>query len=94
VGFSVQKWNPCPGRAELLFFCLECEDHLPDLLVRLGGVRLLFGLVSRGSGSMSFMGYFTTSFPVSSIDSLDEFPEAESMFGFSWWDHVVFDMFG
>ena len=64
------------------------------LVVRLGRVRLLFGLVSRGSGSMSFMGYFTVSFPVLSINSLDEFLEA----GKSVWllvvDHVVFDTFG
>ena len=64
------------------------------LVVRLGRVRLLFGLVSGGSGSTSFAGYFTASFPILSIDSLDEFPEA----GKSVWlfvvDHVIFDTFG
>jgi len=64
------------------------------LVVRLGRVSLLFGLVSGGSGSTSFAGYFTASFPVSSIDSLDEFPEARKSVWLFVVDHVVFDTFG
>ena len=40
------------------------------------------------------MGYFTTSFPVSSIDSLDEFLEARKGVWLLVVDHVVFDTFG
>jgi len=40
------------------------------------------------------MGYFTASFPVLSIDSLDEFPEAGKYVWLFVVDHVVFDTFG
>jgi len=43
---------------------------------------------------MSFTGNFTVSFPVSSIDSLDEFPEARKGVRLVVVDHVVFDTFG
>ena len=64
------------------------------LVVRLGRVRLLFGLVSRGSGSASFVGYFTTSFPVSCINRLDEFPEDGKGVWLIVMGHIVFDTFG
>jgi len=91
---SVWKWNPCSGRAWVIILLLGLRRTLAGLVVRLGRVRLLFGLVSRGSGSMSFSGYFTASFPVSCIDSLDEFPEAGKGVWLLVVDHVVFDAFG
>ena len=64
------------------------------LVVGLVGVRLLFGLVSRRSGSLGFMGEFSFSFPVSCIDSLDEFSESCEGGQLVVVDHIIFDMFG
>src|SRR5882724_1609738 len=82
------------GRARVVVLLLGMRRTFAGLVVRLGRVRLLFGLVSRGSGSTSFVGYFTVSFPVSSIDSLDEFPEAGKHVWLFVVDHVIFDAFG
>jgi len=64
------------------------------LVVRLGGVRLLFGLVSGGSGSAGFVGKFPTSFPVSCVDSLHKIPETGKGFWLLMVDHIIFDVFG
>jgi len=77
VDFFCSEQEPLPWvEPELLFFCLELEDPLPDLLLDLLESDLLFGLVSRRSGSSGFAGEFSFSFPVSGINSLDKFSES------------------
>jgi len=78
----------------VIFLLLGLQRTFSRLVVRLRRVRLLFGLVSGGSGNTSFVGYFTMSFPVSCIDSLDEFPEAGKGVKLIMMDHVIFDTFG
>src|SRR5882724_3757067 len=85
--------DPSDIKMEIVLL-LGLQRTFARLVVRLGRVRLLFCLVSGGSGSMSFVGYFSTSFPVSCIDSLDEFPEAGKGVWLLVVDHVVFDVFG
>src|SRR5882724_1971043 len=82
------------GRARVIVLLLGLQRTFAGLVVRLGRVRLLFSLVSRGSRSTSFMGYFTVSFPVLCIDSLDEFLEAGKSVWLLMVDHVIFDTFG
>jgi len=82
---------------ELLSFCLDCKKLSPDIesdLELSDFVRICFQRF-QSSGSMGFMGNFTASFPVSSIDSLDKFYGARKrVFGLFVVDHVVFDTIG
>src|SRR5882724_11373701 len=85
---------PALGRAQVIVLLLGLQRTFARLVVRLRRVRLLFGLVSGGSGSASFAGYFSTLFPVLSINSLDKFPEARKSVRLLVVDHVIFDTFG
>jgi len=63
------------------------------LVIGLVRVRLVFGLVSRRSGSSGFTGEFSA-FPISGINGLDEFSESNEGVRLFMVDHVVFDVLG
>src|SRR5882724_11989995 len=82
------------GRARIVVLLLGIGRTFARLVVRLVRIRLVFGLVSRGSGSLGFMGEFSFSFPVLCVDSLDEFSESNKGVQLFVVDHIVFDTFG
>ena len=82
------------GRAGVVVVLLGIGRTFAKLVVGLVGVRLLFGLVSRRSGSLVFMGEFSFSFPGSCTDSLDNFLESCKGGWLVVVDHIIFDMFG
>src|SRR5882724_1904164 len=67
----------CRARVVLLLH----QRILARLVVRLGGIMLGFGLVSRQLGNVGFSGNFSFSFPVLCINGLDEFPRLERVSG-------------
>src|SRR5882724_4598609 len=82
------------GRAGVVVLLLGVGRTFAGLVVGLVRVRLVFGLVSRRSGSSGFVGEFSFSFPVSGINSLDKFSESNEGVRLFMVDHIVFDMFG
>jgi len=85
VGFFCLEVEPFPWvEHELLFFCLECKEPFPDLLSDLEEFNFCLVLFPEVPEARVHR-ILHMSFPVSSINSLDKFPEAERVFGFSWW---------
>jgi len=82
------------GRAGVVVLLLGIGRTFAGLVVGLVRVGLVFGLVSRRSGSSGFVGVFSFSFPVSSIDSLNEFLESNEGVRLFMVDHIIFDTFG
>ena len=82
------------GRARVVVVLLGIGRTFAVLVVGLVRVGLVFGLVSRRSGSLGFVGEFSFSFPVLSIDSLDEFSESNEGVWLFMMDHIIFDTFG
>ena len=82
------------GRAGVVVLLLGVGRTFAGLVVGLVRVGLVFGLVSRRSGSSGFAGEFSFLFPVSSINSLDEFSESNEGVRLFMLDHIVFDTFG
>src|SRR5882724_2640048 len=82
------------GRAGVVVLLLGVGRAFAGLVIGLVRVRLVFGLVSRRSGSSGFAGEFSFSFPISGVDSLDEFSESNEGVRLFMVDHVVFDALG
>src|SRR5882672_2852644 len=64
------------------------------LVIRFGGIRFVVCLVNGRTGNAGFAGEFSFTFPVLSINSLDEFLESCEGVWLIMVDHIVFDTFG
>ena len=77
----------------LLFFCLDCEEPLPlsedDLLL-----SFLSDLLPEEVAGRGFACDFRLALPVTSVDSLHEFPESGKSHGLVVVDHFVLDPLG
>jgi len=91
--FLFQKLSLALGRAGVVILLLGLGRTFARL-VRLGRVRLWFGLVSRRSTSSGFMGDFSLHSQYRCIDSLDEFLESCEGGQLVLVDPYHLDMFG
>jgi len=94
VGFFCSEVEPLPWVEPECCSSAWNVKNLARLVVRLGRVRLLSVLFPEVPEARVSRDTFTVSFPVLSIYSLDEFPEAGKSVWLFMVDHVVFDMFG
>ena len=77
---------------QLLLFCLDCEELLPDL-ESIGRFRLGFRLVDGGSGNGVFTGNFCSAFPVTGINGLGKDAETRESVWLVVVNHVILDVF-